>query len=57
VEIEQAKAARVKSLEQKALKLSEEVEDHWEVILDETGLYHFDKRARKIAATLKVTPD
>ena len=40
-DLDLSKKALIKSLEQKVLKLSEEVGDYWDAITDETGLYDF----------------
>ena len=42
-------------MEQKPLKLSEEVNEHWAVITDDTGLVHFDRFQRQIEALKNVT--
>ena len=40
-DLDLSKKALIKSLEQKVLKLSEEVGDYWDAITDETGIYDF----------------
>lgn len=57
LEIETTKRALIKLLEQKVLKLGDEVGRCWDVIVDDTGLYEFDKRERKIEALEKVTKE
>ncbi len=54
-EVEISKRALIKALEQKDLKLSDEVSRRWSIITDDNGLYEFDRRYKKIAALEKVT--
>ena len=56
-EVELSKRALIKALEQKDLKLSDEVTRRWSIITDDNGLYEFDRRYKKIAALEKVTKD
>ena len=56
-EVELSKKALIKALEQKDLRLSDEVSRRWSVIVDDNGLYEFDRRYKKIAALEKVTKE
>ena len=47
-EVETAKRALIKILEQKDLKLSDEVSRRWVAITDDSGIVDFDKREKKI---------
>jgi secreted Zn-dependent insulinase-like peptidase len=49
-EVETAKRALIKMLEQKDLKLSDEVSRRWVAITDDSGIVDFDKREKKIHA-------
>lgn len=54
-ELETTKKALIKQLEQKVVRLSEEVGRFWDVILDDQELFEFDRREKKIAALSQVT--
>ena len=54
-EVETSKKALIKILEQKDLKLSDEVGRLWGAISDENGLYEFDRKQKKIEATKNVS--
>ena len=54
-EVELSKRSLIKALQQKDLKLSDEVGRRWSIITDDNGLYEFDRRQKKIAALEKVT--
>ncbi len=54
-EVETAKRALIKILEQKDLKLSDEVSRRWVAITDDSGIVDFDKREKKIKALGEVT--
>jgi secreted Zn-dependent insulinase-like peptidase len=47
-EVETSKRALIKLLEQKDLKLSDEVSRRWVAITDDSGIVDFDKREKKI---------
>lgn len=56
-EVETAKRALIKLLEQKDLKLSDEVSRRWVAITDDSGIVDFDKREKKIKALEEVTKE
>ena len=56
-EVETSVKALIKLLEQKDLKLSDEVSRRWIAITDDSGIVDFDKRQKKIAALSEVNKE
>lgn len=56
-ELETARQALIKILEQKDLKLTDEVNRYWNAICDDNGLYEFDRKQKKIAALQQTTKE
>ena len=56
-DVETTKKALIKLLEQKDLKLSDEVGRRWVAITDDSGIVDFDKREKKIKALEQVTKE
>ena len=56
-EVETSKRALIKLLEQKDLKLSDEVSRRWTAITDDSGIVDFDKLEKKIKALEEVTKE